>query len=115
MGSANLQKRAVALHNFLFLLIGSFTKLVKITIAFIPQLLSLIWLLNSDSSKNFVYEVIKNFNKKELEYIELPTQKKKKKLIHEVLQFPSTSIQILNCYIIVYYKYLLPMWVAMSL
>ena len=58
---------------------------------------------------------LKNFNKKELEYIELPTQKKKKKLIHEVLQFPSTSIQILNCYIIVYYKYLLPMWVAMSL
>ena len=74
MGSANLQKRAVALHNFLFLLIGSFTKLVKITIAFIPQLLSLIWLLNSDGSKNFVYEVIKNFNKKELEYIELPTK-----------------------------------------
>ena len=30
-------------------------------------------------------------------------------IIHEVLQFPSTSIQILN------YEYLLPMWVGMSL
>ena len=45
--------------------------------------------------------------KKELEYIELLT--KKKKIIHEVLQFPSTSIQILNCYMIIYYKHLLPM------
>ena len=52
--------------------------------------------------------------KKKVEYIELPT-KKKKNLIHEVLQFPSSSIQILNFYIIVHYKYLLPMWVAMSL
>ena len=39
----------------------------------------------------------------------------KKNLIHEVLQFPSTSFQILNCYMIVHYEYLLPMWVAMSL
>ena len=49
--------------------------------------------------------------KKELEYIELST----KKLIHEVLQFSSTSFQILNCYMVVHYEYLLPMWVAMSL
>ena len=34
---------------------------------------------------------------------------------NEVLQFPSTSFQILNCYIIVHYKYLLPMWVAILL
>ena len=33
----------------------------------------------------------------------------------QILQFPSTSIQILNCYMIVHYKYLLPMWVVMSL
>ena len=55
---------------------------------------------------------LKNFNKKELEYIELST---KKKLIHEILQFSSTSFQILNCYMIVHYEYLLPMRVAMSL
>ena len=48
---------------------------------------------------------LKNFNKKELEYSELPT---KNKLIYEVLQFPSTSIQILN------YEYLLSMWVGMT-
>ena len=57
---------------------------------------------------------LKNFNKKKLEYIELLT-KKKKNLIHEVLQFSSTSFQILNCYIIVHYEYLLPIWVAMRL
>ena len=57
---------------------------------------------------------LKNFNKKRT-WIYRVTDKKKKKSIHEVLQFPSTSIQILNCYMIVYYKYLLPMWVAMSL
>ena len=48
--------------------------------------------------------IIKNFLiKKELEYIELLTKEKKKKIIHEVLQFPSTSFQILNCYMIVHY------------
>ena len=50
--------------------------------------------------------VIKILIKKELEYIELST---KKKLIYEVLQFSSTSFQILNCYMIVHYEYLLPM------
>ena len=39
---------------------------------------------------------LKNFNKKKLEYIELLTKKKKKNLIHVVLQFYSTSFQILN-------------------
>ena len=53
---------------------------------------------------------LKNFNKK-IEYIELLTKKKK----NEVLQFSSTSFQILNCYMIVHYEYLLPMWVAMRL
>ena len=54
---------------------------------------------------------LKNFNKK-IEYIELLTKKKKK---NEVLQFSSTSFQILNCYMIVHYEYLLLMWVVMRL
>ena len=42
-----------------------------------------------------------NLIKRELEYIKLLTKKKK----IEVLQFPSTSFQILNCYMIVHYEY----------
>ena len=60
---------------------------------------------------------LKNFNKKRT-WIYRVTDTKKKKIIiiiHEVLQFPSTCIQILNCCLIVHYKYLLPMWVDMSL
>ena len=45
--------------------------------------------------------------KRELEYIELL----KKKI--EVLQFSFTSFQILNCYMIVHYEYLLSLWVGM--
>ena len=56
---------------------------------------------------------LKNFNKKK--NLNISSYRPKKKSIHEVLQFPSTSIQILNCYMIVYYKYLLLMWVAMRL
>ena len=56
---------------------------------------------------------LKNFNKKKLEYIELTT--KKKKLIHKVLQFLFINFQILNCYMIVHYEYLLAIWVAMIL
>ena len=59
----------------------------------------------------FLRKPLKNFNKK-IEYIELLTKKKKK---HEVLPFSSTSFQILNCYMIVPYEYLLLMWVAMRL
>ena len=46
--------------------------------------------------------------KKELEYYKLSTTKNKK-----YLQFFSKSFQILNCYMVVYYWYLLPLWVAM--
>ena len=51
---------------------------------------------------------LKKFNKKRTWIYQVTDQKNKKKLIHEVLQFPSTSIQILN------YEYLLLMWVGMS-
>ena len=57
-------------------------------------------------------EVIKKFKKKKLEYIELST---KKKIIHEVSQSSSKSFQILNCYMIIHYEYLLSMWVVMKL
>ena len=50
--------------------------------------------------------------KKKLEYIELLIKKKKK---IEVLQFSFTSFQILNCYMIIHYEYLLPLWVAMTI
>ena len=39
----------------------------------------------------------------------------KKKYIYKFLQFPFTSFQILNCYTIVYYEYLLPIWLAMTI
>ena len=51
---------------------------------------------------------LKKFNKKRTWIYQVTDQKNKKKLIHEVLQFPSTSIQILN------YEYLLLIWVGMS-
>ena len=57
--------------------------------------------------------LLKNFNKKNLNISN--SRPKKKNLIHEVLQFSSTSFQILNCYMIVHYEYLLPMWVSMRL
>ena len=56
---------------------------------------------------------IKNFNKKNLNISNY--RQKKKKLIHEVLQFSSTSFQILNCYMIIHYEYLLSMWEVMKL
>ena len=52
----------------------------------------------------------KNFNKKRTWIYRIIDQIKNK-----VLQFPSTSFQILNCYMIVYYKYLLSLWVAMTI
>ena len=55
---------------------------------------------------------LKNFNKKNLN---ISNYQPKKNLIHEVLQFSSTSFQILNCYMIVHYEYLLSMWVSMRL
>ena len=64
----------------------------------------------------FCLGVIKKFKwkkkliKKELKYIELLTQKK-----IEILQFSFTSFQILNCYMIVHYEYLLPLWVVMTI
>ena len=51
---------------------------------------------------------LEKFNKKRTWIYQVTDQKNKKKLIHEVLQFPSTSIQILN------YEYLLLIWVGMS-
>ena len=56
--------------------------------------------------------LLKNFNKKNLT---ISNYRTKKKLIHEFLQFSSTSFQILNYYMIVHYEYLLPIWVAMRL
>ena len=55
---------------------------------------------------------IKKFklNKKRTWIYQVIDHKKKKKL-----QFPSTSFQILNCYMIVHYEYLLPMWVAITI
>ena len=64
---------------------------------------------------------LKNFNKKRTCIYRVTDYKKKKIIItiiiiiHEVLQLPSTNLQILNCYMIVHYKYLLPMWVTVSL
>ena len=64
----------------------------------------------SDRFRNFVKGVIKKILiKRELEYIKLSTKKKK------VLQFPSTIFQILICYMIVHYEYLLPMWIVMTI
>ena len=59
-------------------------------------------------------ESLNNLNEKILikikfEYIELLTPKKK------VLQFPSTSFQNLNCYMVVHYEYLLSLWVVMAI
>ena len=52
---------------------------------------------------------LKKFNKKRTWKYWVIEKKKIIIIIHEVLQFPSTSIQILN------YEYLLSMWVGMSL
>ena len=51
----------------------------------------------------------KNLVKRKLEYIELSI------IIIKKLQFPSTSFQILNCYMIVHYGYLLSLRVAMTI
>ena len=48
---------------------------------------------------------LKNFNKKRTWIYQVIDKKKK----NEVVQFPSTSFLILNCYMIVHYKYLLQM------
>ena len=69
--------------------------------------------INSGGSKNFVLGgSLKNFNKNKNLNI---SSYRQKKLIHEILQFSSTSFQIFNCYIIIHYEYLLPMSVAKSL
>ena len=56
--------------------------------------------------------VIKKINKKRT-WIYRVIEKKIFEI--EILQFPSISFQILNCYMIVYYEYLLPIWVAMTI
>ena len=47
---------------------------------------------------------------RKFEYIELLTKIKIK-----ALQFHFTNFQILNCYMIIHYEYLLPLWIAMTI
>ena len=66
-------------------------------------------ILFGGSLRNLNY---KKINKKNLN---ISSYRQKKKKIHEFLQFPYTSFQILNYYMIVYYEYLLSMWIAMTI
>ena len=63
----------------------------------------------------FFRGVVKNLNEnffnKKRTWIYWVIDKKTK----EVSQFPSTSFQILNCYMIIHYEYLLPLWIAMTI
>jgi len=65
------------------------------------QISALQWRLQKFCLRGVIKKLKLNFFliKIEFEYIKLSTKKKK----NEVLKFPSTSFQILNCYMIVHY------------